>query len=290
MTSENNEVRCVGIRPAHDTDDFPVSQADKDLLNMTIHLMAWYAAGPAWKEVLCDVNGKMIVDPTAILENPPTEDEAGKAPTSEWAFDHDADAAAHHAKYTDGEAQNVADTQIGIHAALPTVHQDAPDLILTHKGDASAHHTKYTDAEARAVHSPISIAPPAFFPYRDGYDYLINVHNLKNRTSLTAQYFMAAVLFPPGVTVTKVSLYGNRNDAAAALELILYRCDNVEGLVQMANILADWSDGFGSKYDDSISVATIDNSLYSYVLQLQINPNDSIEDVRFTRAEIEFTG
>jgi len=31
-----------------------------------------------------------------FLENPPTEDEASKAPTSEWAFDHAADANAHH--------------------------------------------------------------------------------------------------------------------------------------------------------------------------------------------------
>ena len=31
----------------------------------------------------------------ADLENPPTEDETSKAPTSEWAFDHDADGTAH---------------------------------------------------------------------------------------------------------------------------------------------------------------------------------------------------
>lgn len=45
-----------------------------------------------------------------ILENPPTEDEAAKAPTSEWAFDHNANAAAHHAKYTDAEAIAAAKT------------------------------------------------------------------------------------------------------------------------------------------------------------------------------------
>jgi len=64
---------------------------------------------------------------------------------------HKGDADAHHAKYTNAEAEAVADVQIGIHAALPTVHQDAPDLILTHKGDADAHHAKYTNAEAEAV-------------------------------------------------------------------------------------------------------------------------------------------
>jgi len=44
-----------------------------------------------------------------------------------------------------------ADIKINAHALLATVHQDAPDLILTHKGDASAHHAKYTDANARAA-------------------------------------------------------------------------------------------------------------------------------------------
>lgn len=39
-----------------------------------------------------------------------------------------------------------ADAAIDTHAALPTVHQDAPDLILTHKGDASAHHAKTSKA------------------------------------------------------------------------------------------------------------------------------------------------
>jgi len=50
-----------------------------------------------------------------------------------------------------GADKNKLDTQMGIHEALPTIHQDAPDLILTHKGDASAHHVKYTDSDAVAA-------------------------------------------------------------------------------------------------------------------------------------------
>ncbi|MBA7559837.1 hypothetical protein ES708_01453 [subsurface metagenome] len=57
---------------------------------------------------------------------------------------------------------------IATHAALATVHQDAPALILTHKGDASAHHARYTDAEAAAVadaliatHAAIHVGLPA---------------------------------------------------------------------------------------------------------------------------------
>ncbi|KKN14782.1 hypothetical protein LCGC14_0992680 [marine sediment metagenome] len=48
----------------------------------------------------------------------------------------------HHVKYTDAEAQSVADTQIGTHAGLPTVHQDAPALIATHKALANDHHVQ----------------------------------------------------------------------------------------------------------------------------------------------------
>jgi len=56
-------------------------------------------------KIQCDANGYLKVDATGILENPPTEDEDKKAPTSEWAFDHDADASAHHARYTNSEAR-----------------------------------------------------------------------------------------------------------------------------------------------------------------------------------------
>ena len=49
----------------------------------------------------------------------------------------------HHVKYTDAEAQAIADAQIAIHAALATVHQDAPALIATHA--ASDFHLKSGD-------------------------------------------------------------------------------------------------------------------------------------------------
>jgi hypothetical protein len=69
------------------------------------YLRGWDAVNEVWVKITCDADGKIIIDPTAILENPPTEDEDKKAPTSEWAFDHAVNAAAHHAKYTDAEAK-----------------------------------------------------------------------------------------------------------------------------------------------------------------------------------------
>jgi len=52
---------------------------------------------------------------------------------------HKGDASAHHIRYADAEAQAVADARIAIHAALPTVHQDAPALIATHAALPTVH-------------------------------------------------------------------------------------------------------------------------------------------------------
>ena len=50
--------------------------------------------------------------------------------------------------------------ELAIHAGLATVHQDAPNLILTHKGDAGAHHAKYTDGEAVTAMGALGDANP----------------------------------------------------------------------------------------------------------------------------------
>jgi len=42
-------------------------------------------------------------------------------------------AGAHHDRYTDGEAEAVADAQILTHKGDPVAHQDAPALIETHR-------------------------------------------------------------------------------------------------------------------------------------------------------------
>ena len=70
-----------------------------------IYLQGWDSVNEVWVKIECDANGKLKIDPALILENPPTEDEDKKAPTSEWAFDHKADVGAHHTKYTDAESR-----------------------------------------------------------------------------------------------------------------------------------------------------------------------------------------
>jgi len=184
-------------------------------------------------------------EPLDYFEAAPTDGETKKAPNSDWAFDH--------------------------------------------KADVAAHHAKYTDAEARAVHSPLSFPPPAFLPGDDTYDFDIACNYLMNRASLEMQLFRAPVILPQGVTVTKLTLYGYRDDAAATLQLILQRGSRTGMPLSMAMVTAGWTTGNNSGYIDSIDYATIDNETYNYTLQIMLNPNDSVNDVKLTGALIEFS-
>lgn len=68
-------------------------------------LFGYYSAGPAWIEVKVDSQGRIVLSGALLFEDTPTDGEMTKGPTSNWAYDHANDAAAHHAKYTDAEAR-----------------------------------------------------------------------------------------------------------------------------------------------------------------------------------------
>lgn len=137
--------------------------------------------------------------------------------------------------------------------------------------------------------SPISFPPAGFSPRFDTYDWQIMATVIKNRAILTAQYFYSAVFLPHGVTVTKFTLYAYRDDVLSEIDIALYRIDRVTGTVLMAHAVANWSDGYGSRYDDIITSAVIDNVNYSYLISLHINPNNSVDDVGYTGGKIDFT-
>ena len=69
-----------------------------------VSLMGWDAANKMWRRVVVNADGKLIIDPSEIFENVPTDNEHGKAPDSDWAYDHqhDNDGVAVH--YTDDRA------------------------------------------------------------------------------------------------------------------------------------------------------------------------------------------
>ena len=61
MMAENNEVNIKGIKPAHDSDDFPVTQDTADDLQSTGYCMAYESTEPAWVELACNVDGNLLV-------------------------------------------------------------------------------------------------------------------------------------------------------------------------------------------------------------------------------------
>lgn len=73
---------------------------------------------------------------TDFLEGVPTEDLATKAPTSEWAFDHDADTDAHHAQTHAAAHKNAGADEILLHelgeptSAVDFDLQQATDLVV----------------------------------------------------------------------------------------------------------------------------------------------------------------
>jgi hypothetical protein len=92
-------------------------------------LWGWYPAGNVWVKLQVAATGKLVIDPTAIFEEPPTNGEMEKAATSNWSFDHDADPDAHHARLhtmTDAldHAGSINDAQHGVRT-LANAHNHA---------------------------------------------------------------------------------------------------------------------------------------------------------------------
>ena len=60
MTVENNEVRIIGIKPAHNTDNIPVKQDTQADLQAIGYMMAYDSIAPAWVELRCNLAGNIL--------------------------------------------------------------------------------------------------------------------------------------------------------------------------------------------------------------------------------------
>jgi len=78
------------------------------------YLFGWDDDNKKWVKVLVNSEGKLIIDPSEIFEEDPTDGEVGKAPTSNWAHDHAANADAHHAHVIDYKEPDATDYDRGI--------------------------------------------------------------------------------------------------------------------------------------------------------------------------------
>ena len=125
---------------------------------------------------------------------------------------------------------------------------------------------------------PLSINPCAFRPEVDTYDYTINQQVCRNQTSLTEQYFFAPVYLPHGATVTKFTFYGYRDDVLSTMRATLQKVNRPGVVTTLAEVIADWTIGESSGYDDTILQPVIDNENYSYIVRLFLDPNDDVMD------------
>ena len=140
----------------------------------------------------------------------------------------------------------------------------------------------------RGFPKPLAINGAAFVPSDDTHQWTIQANLLLNRVTLEFQNFWAPVYLPQGAKITKITMYGYRDDVLATMECVLLRVDNLGDVISMGWVTADWTDGNGSGYDDTISPDTIDNENYSYGLNLKLDPNDDVQDVKFFRFVIDW--
>jgi len=115
-----------------------------------VYLYGWDATNEVWRKVLINDEGKLIIDPSEIFENDPTDNEHGKAPDSDWAFEHKADADAHHEEYTDVKAReainNILDETGKLAANLDCGYRNlehAARLYLYYSGAATYYGMQY---------------------------------------------------------------------------------------------------------------------------------------------------
>ena len=135
---------------------------------------------------------------------------------------------------------------------------------------------------------PVTVHACAFVPQDDIGHWLVNNAVLYNRDILTTQYFRAPVFFPNGATIVKLTLFGYRDDVLATMIVRLYKVDLATIGTIMAGIDADWTDGFGSKSETTITSPIIDNTENSYMFELELDPNDDALDVRLAAVQIDW--
>jgi hypothetical protein len=116
-----------------------------------VFLWGYDSAAGVWRPVLVNSDGKLIIDPSEIFEDPPTDGETAKAPQSNWAYDHWKDPDAHHTAFTEADHLAIGDATPH-HAEAHTLasHSTKAHAELTGVG-SSDHHVRYADAEAVAA-------------------------------------------------------------------------------------------------------------------------------------------
>jgi len=169
--------------------------------------------------------------------------------------------------------------------------------LLTYQNlDALAENDKEMYVSGNFLFSPAkaryyAINPYDLAPHDQNVNFSIHAGQYAQSVSNTvAAYCGCPIQFPDGTVVTSLKVYWYRTDAVSSGTCALERVTLTDGTITtMANADSDSSAGNHSVEDTTIASATIDNTLYSYQLDIGIDPNDSAAEVAFRAAVITFT-
>jgi hypothetical protein len=101
-------------------------------------------------------------------------------------------------------------------------------------------------------------------------------------------YFVAPVQLPQGVTIKNVTWYFyDGGDHQIWLNLCRSN-QTIEACVVMASHMTQGAPGYGIGYDESINLATVDNTQWFYWLSVTLPYSDTHMDYRFQFAVIEY--
>jgi len=133
----------------------------------------------------------------------------------------------------------------------------------------------------------ISISAPAF-DSTDNDDVVYVGSTIFNYEVSDTVFFVASVSLPHGATITNVTSYWSDLDGSLDISCALWICNGVGVSWEMADVSSSGHAGWGSTVDTSISDATIDNGLYSYMFYMSIPANSPVHNLRFRSVTIGF--
>ncbi len=266
------------------------------------YLFGWDKEAKEWVKLLCTDEGKLIIDPSEIFENDPTDNEHGKGPDSDWAHDHEVDRDAHHDHTIAYKAPDAFDYDLGISIFKTKDELGWPSYystIITHffdiyrcvqwcfKSTVSTcflriYHTDTGWSDWRKVMtlpadgvqywSCLGIHFDAAHPdvdniVKDDFGYI--------EASADGIEFRAAVNLPQGALVTRVIVFGND---AVDIELWILRRIKLSDLT-----MATMASQNINTEDIIIENAVIDNNTYGYVIVTSsLDTGDRIYGARIT--------
>lgn len=137
----------------------------------------------------------------------------------------------------------------------------------------------------------LTIPAAAFQPDRDGYDYENHGRYLKHLHSpgggADAGMYTAPVHLPDLATVTKMTFYFYDDMLGTDVSAWLQRTDIAGSVQDMAYVASEFVGGYGSKSDDAIDRALIDNFSYAYWVAWRI-PAVALTDYMGCAVVIEY--